>query len=512
MLPAMESGSPLGLFASRNPCVFCVLCVGLALALRMILDPWLGSLVPYPLFLVAAVISGMYAGPRAGICVAALGGLAADYFLIPPRLSLGFASFGYLLGFLEYALAAAAIIWLSNSNFSAWRQIRQTMLQLCESEEQQRIALAAANMGTWSWDVESDRVMWDAECRRLFGLREEIREADLATFLSLLHADDREQSRQALRDAAARNADYDETHRVVWADGTLRWLRCRGRPWVEGKRRLMVGVSLDVTSAKKAEEAMQANERLAGAARLASALAHEINNPLNIVVNALYLLGKSPIEASAQPYWAAACEATDRVSRITEHLLQLYPGRPALLRRFSLRDVLEEVIRGFEKNARHREISFVRRFRCEGEIEAAQEDIRHLAFNMLMNCAENLADGGRVVISLSTCTDSRSPVPCVRLVFADNGPGIPPEMRNRLFEPFVTTKDGKATGLGLWACRGILNQYGWTLRYRTSTAPGRSGTCFAVYLRRAVFSSNRVPAVLAAKPAAGCEASSPPAA
>src|SRR5207245_9517417 len=69
----------------------------------------------------------------------------------------------------------------------------------------------------------------------------------------------------------------------------------------------------------------------------------------------------------------------------------------------------------------------------------------------------------------------------VRVFIADNGPGISAENRRRIFEPFFTTKGENGTGLGLWVASGIVDKYGGWLRVRSSTQPGRSGTCFAVF-------------------------------
>ena len=69
----------------------------------------------------------------------------------------------------------------------------------------------------------------------------------------------------------------------------------------------------------------------------------------------------------------------------------------------------------------------------------------------------------------------------IRISVADNGPGIAREDRSRIFEPFFTTKGEKGTGLGLWVSRGIVSKYGGDIRFRSSTVPGRSGTCFSVF-------------------------------
>ena len=67
---------------------------------------------------------------------------------------------------------------------------------------------------------------------------------------------------------------------------------------------------------------------------------------------------------------------------------------------------------------------------------------------------------------------------------ADSGPGIPAQHRRNIFEPFFTTKGERGTGLGLWVSSGIVRKHGGTIRVRSSTRPGRNGTCFTVFLPR----------------------------
>jgi signal transduction histidine kinase len=70
----------------------------------------------------------------------------------------------------------------------------------------------------------------------------------------------------------------------------------------------------------------------------------------------------------------------------------------------------------------------------------------------------------------------------IALVVADNGPGIPAEYRQRIFEPFFTTKGERGTGLGLWITDALVRKHGGSLRFRTSTRPGKNGTCFHIFL------------------------------
>ena len=91
--------------------------------------------------------------------------------------------------------------------------------------------------------------------------------------------------------------------------------------------------------------------------------------------------------------------------------------------------------------------------------------------------------GSRIIVHARSSRDWRDPDrQGFRLTITDGGPGIQAEVRSRIFEPFFTTKAEKGTGLGLWVSQGIVRKHNGSIRVRSSTTPGRSGTCFTVFL------------------------------
>jgi signal transduction histidine kinase len=103
--------------------------------------------------------------------------------------------------------------------------------------------------------------------------------------------------------------------------------------------------------------------------------------------------------------------------------------------------------------------------------------------NLIGNAVEAVGPGGTIQLHVFPCRDRRdSGQQGVRVVVADDGPGIAPLDRNRIFEPFFTTKGEKGTGLGLWVVNGIVQKHGGRVRLRSSTRPGRSFTCFSIFL------------------------------
>ena len=109
--------------------------------------------------------------------------------------------------------------------------------------------------------------------------------------------------------------------------------------------------------------------------------------------------------------------------------------------------------------------------------------MRQVFANLVGNAIEAVgARRGAIRLRAYRSTDWRSGRLGLRVVVADDGPGIPADARPRIFDPFFTTKGESGTGLGLWIASDILRKYEGTIRLRSSTEPQHSGTCFSVFL------------------------------
>jgi len=129
---------------------------------------------------------------------------------------------------------------------------------LRQSEEKLRLALDAAQQGTWDWDLLTDEAIWSDKCKALFGLPPETR-IDDERFLGIIHPEDRERIVQAVRYALETRTDYDVEMRGIWPDGTVHWLAMKGRGFYDGEGRAvrMSGMAWDITLRKRYEEEIQ---------------------------------------------------------------------------------------------------------------------------------------------------------------------------------------------------------------------------------------------------------------
>jgi PAS domain S-box-containing protein len=241
----------------------------------------------------------------------------------------------------------------------------------------------------------------------------------------------------------------------------------------------MVGISRDITERKQVEEALSSSELNAAGARMANALAHEINNPLAAITNALFLLRQGSSAFPPDQLLASAQEALWRITKITRQMIGLY-NRNAPARHIQVQQFVEDTLANLGSRISAKGIRFENQLDpCE--FYGIDLDLRQMITALIENAVEQ--SHGVVYVRLRNLAavgpNSR---PGFRLTIADNGPGIPSELRSRIFEPFFSTKTEKASGLGLWMARGIANKYGGTIRVRSTTKEGASGTCVLVSL------------------------------
>ena len=241
-------------------------------------------------------------------------------------------------------------------------------------------------------------------------------------------------------------------------------------------------IARDITQRKKVEQALRTTERLASVGRLAATVAHEINNPLEAVINLIYLARNAEGRDQTLSYLDMAEEELERISQLTKQTLGFYRETKGAtgVRVGALVDSLLSI---FAPRMRSRSIKLTTSIVDDVEICAIPGEIRQVVANLLSNSIDALDAGGEIRMRVLPATrwngtNRRG----VRLTVADNGGGIPADIRSQLFEPFFTTKKDVGTGLGLWICKSIVENHQGSIQVRSSTARGKSGTVFSVFL------------------------------
>ena len=233
----------------------------------------------------------------------------------------------------------------------------------------------------------------------------------------------------------------------------------------------------------QAQEVLRESEKLAATGRLAATIAHEINNPLESLTNLLYLIeSDQSLSETARRFASAAGQEVKRTAHITKQMLAFHrqSTKPVDI---ILSEVLDSVVELYAAKVEQSGITLQKQYDTAATIKGFPAELRQVFANLLGNAIEAIGQHG--VIRLHTFASrewSNARRSGVRVVIADNGVGISPDNRRRLFEPFVTTKGERGTGLGLWVSSGIVKKHEGSIRLRSNTRTGRSGTCFSVFL------------------------------
>ncbi|HYP74973.1 MAG TPA: ATP-binding protein [Polyangiaceae bacterium] len=217
-------------------------------------------------------------------------------------------------------------------------------------------------------------------------------------------------------------------------------------------------------SLKQAQDRLIRSERLASVGRLAAGLAHEVGNPIAALLGLEDLLLEGGLSALEQhDFLQRMRKETERINRILRDLLQFArPGEaPPMVgeARGDVAAAITDTVALIAPQKAMRDVELELSI-PEGlpSVALSDEQLVQLVLNLLLNAVDALAGGGRVWVA------ARPQAGGVRLTVEDNGPGVALAVRDRLFEPFVTTKEiGKGTGLGLAVCRGLVEAVGGSI-------------------------------------------------
>jgi PAS domain S-box-containing protein len=277
---------------------------------------------------------------------------------------------------------------------------------------------------------------------------------------------------------------FEMTFPLRAADGEFHPFLTLARPVRDALGRVVrwFGTNTDVTTQKRAEEALIRTEKLATAGRLAASVSHEINNPLEAVTNLIYLVETSPrLDEENRALLHTAQSELQRVSHIATHTLRFYrePTKAAPMR---VSEIVDSVISLYQGRLRQGGIEVKQRYRDECEYVGFSGELRQVLANLIGNALDAMRRGGilhlRVYCSRNFGTGTRG----LRILVADSGHGMNPDVMRRVFEPFFTTKEAVGTGLGLFVSKELIEKRGGTITVRSSNRNGHSGTVFSIFL------------------------------
>ena len=231
---------------------------------------------------------------------------------------------------------------------------------------------------------------------------------------------------------------------------------------VDGEVMFIVPEGRNITEVKRTESALLRSEKLAAVGRLASSIAHEINDPLESVMNLIYLARNASPSESAR-FLDLADQEIRRVSIIANQTLRFHKqaSKPQAANAADLFSTVMSIYEGRLRNAR---VRVEKRFRTDQPVVCFQGDVRQVLNDLVANAIEAMPLGGRLLIRSRKGRDWKTGRHGILLSIADNGAGINPSVKKKIFEAFFTTKGTAGNGLGLWVCQEIVDRHRGKLR------------------------------------------------
>jgi len=395
-------------------------------------------------------------------------------------------------------LGAAAIVGLVYQ----LRRVEVGERALRQSEKRYALAMEGANEGHFDWNFESGSSFLSPQMKLLHGRGVDApvttREAWLAEVA--IHPDDVVRMETAARNHFEGRSDRFETeYRVRHPDGEWHWLQVRGRCMrdASGKVHRFAGSAIDVTARKNAEAEkerleiqLRQSQKMEAMGTLAGGIAHDFNNILGAILGYGELAKKASAEGSVvRRYLDNVMHAGGRAKSLVERILAFSRSGMGERGPINVQGVIEETLELLAASLPPG-VSLTKRLEAgDAAIVGDATQLHQVAMNLCTNALQAMEKGGVLDVALDRADVAQNrrlshgnldPGAYVRLCVSDTGSGIPPDVLDRMFDPFFTTRGAaEGTGLGLSLVHGIVADLGGAIDVRTTI--GR-GTTFTIWL------------------------------
>jgi PAS domain S-box-containing protein len=358
---------------------------------------------------------------------------------------------------------------------------RQTEAVLQQTEQQLRLALKTAKLGSWELNLQTNVLSASDQYKLNFGLSPD---ADFSyqTLISRIHPDDQAWVQSAIKQAIANDTDYDVEYRNIWADNSIHWVLVRGRCIYDlvGNPLRMVGMSMDITDRKRTEvereellrRSLAAQEQAETANRIKdeflAVLSHELRTPLNPIIGWTTLLRTKKFDPERTD---RALETIERNAKLQAKLIndlldisRILRGKLSLtIMPVNLETVISSALETLQLAAQAKSLQIqMAKTPCVGVVKGDEARLQQVLCNLLSNAIKFTESGGIIQVSLTKVGKY------AQIQIKDSGKGINPSFLPYVFEHFrqedsATTRKFGGLGLGLAIARQIVELHGGTL-------------------------------------------------
>ena len=329
-----------------------------------------------------------------------------------------------------------------------------------------------------SKDLDGIITSWNAAATRVLGYNagEMIGTSILKLIPEHLHSDEKT-ILENIR--AGRRVEHFETVRLT-KGGELIDVSLTVSPVKDAEGRVIGASKIlrDISTRKRMERSLLQAEKIAATGRMAATIAHEINNPLEAVMNLLFLLRPKITDEEGINYLTTAESELGRVSHIAKQTLGYYREHAAASLA-SLTEIAEHAITIYEPRCTAAGITIEKSLSSSRKVVLRRGEMMQVISNLIANAIYAIPDGGVLSISVS---DTTTPADGVAMNIADNGDGIAPDVLPRVFDAFFTTRATVGTGIGLFIAKNFVEGHGGQISIESHTQPEKHGTTVRIFL------------------------------
>jgi two-component system cell cycle sensor histidine kinase/response regulator CckA len=373
----------------------------------------------------------------------------------------------------------------------------ESLRQEIESREsiQNRLGLAqqAGKIGTFEWNLLTDRVSWSIELEALYGLAPGSFDNSHTQWLKTIYPEDRPKVEAELNKSRQLKQGLDLEFRIVAPDTNIQWIAIKSNIFLDrtGNPTRTIGMHMDITEKKQLEQQFLRAQRLESLGTLASGIAHDLNNILTPILSVAQLLPLrlTNIDDRSQNLLkileSSARRGADLIKQILSFARGIEGKRVCLQPHHLLVDIQKIVQQTLPKSIEIETDIATDLWTVLGDMT----QLHQVLMNLCVNARDAMPQGGTLSIQAANKsideTFARNHLDAnvgnyVAITVADTGTGIQPQLLHRIFDPFFTTKEiGKGTGLGLSAVMGIIKSHDGFLDVQSQVD---RGTQFQIYI------------------------------
>lgn len=372
-------------------------------------------------------------------------------------------------------------------------KIEETLAQLQSSEERLKLALKSQKMGVWDWHIQSNKLIWDDAMFELYGIDPKSANGNFDDWTKCVYPDDLEQITEVLKNVFVNHIQFDHQFRII-NNGEIRYVAANAHLIrdEQGNPLRMTGLNWDVTEKAISQQkisqrqaSLVAHAKMATLGEMSSAIAHEINNPLMIILNTAERLRLKINKTESLPEMKTeVSNETYRIENTVERIAKIIRGLRAFSRNAGhdpkisceIHQIINESLDLCRQKLKQENIQLRLNLPLKPlYFRGRPSQISQVLLNLINNSIDAIKSTDSPWIELQLSQDQE--MICLKLI--DSGHGIANDVAEKMMEPFFTTKEiGKGTGLGLSIAKGLIEDHDGQI----SLDKMSRNTCFVISL------------------------------